>query len=159
MLIEPIAKLGQLRHFEIRAIRQIPGAAVAVEPDRKHAGGFGALHIEQWIITDVGDRGDRQIQRARGVLKKLGVGFTNVPPLEVALRIYRQMFGAVDVVLWNLAAYAPVPVPSDMEGVLLVSGFDTNTFSQVETWRKRRELGGGKMATNQNVVLETIRRY
>ncbi len=91
--------------------------------------------------------------------KKLGVGFTNVPPLEVALRIYRQMFGAVDVVLWNLAAYAPVPVPSDMEGVLLVSGFDTNTFSQVETWRKRRELGGGKMATNQNVVLETIRRY
>ena len=91
--------------------------------------------------------------------KRLGVGVKNVAPLEAALEIYRQMFGPVDVVLWNLAAYAPVPVPSDMKGVLLVSGFDTNTFSQVETWRKRRELGGGKVKTNQNVVLETIRRY
>ncbi|MEZ4460508.1 MAG: hypothetical protein R3E66_12440 [bacterium] len=95
-----------------------------------------------------------------GLAKRLGVGVKNVAPLEAALEIYRQMFGPVDVTsAGTTSPCAPVPVPSDMEGVLLVSGFDTNTFSQVETWRKRRELGGGKVKTNQNVVLETIRRY
>ncbi len=90
--------------------------------------------------------------------KKLGVERSG-PPLEIALRMYRAMFGHVDVVLWNLAAYSPVPVPADMPGVLLVSGFDTNTFKQVEAWRSKRTSKTSKVAENQQTVLEAIRRF
>lgn len=84
------------------------------------------------------------------------------PPLELALEIYRRHFGPVDVVLWNLAAYAPVPVPASMPGVLLVSGFDANTFDYVKAWRSGGTLpdaGGGTVEVNQEVVLDAIRRY
>jgi hypothetical protein len=90
--------------------------------------------------------------------KKRGLG-TNVPPLELALNLYRSMFGPVDVVLWNLAAYAPVPVPADMEGVLLVSGFDANTLDHVAAWRRDGRVGEGQVVDNQDVILETIRSY
>ncbi len=90
--------------------------------------------------------------------KKRGLG-TNVPPLELALNLYRSMFGPVDVVLWNLAAYAPVPVPADMDGVLLVSGFDANTLDHVAKWRRGAELGQGKVAENQDAILDAIRSY
>ncbi len=95
--------------------------------------------------------------------KNLGID-TNVPPLELALKLYRKAIGPVDVVLWNLAAYAPIPVPSDMEGVLLVSGFDNNTFRYVETWRQTGQVpgaskGAGKVEDNQEVILDHIRSY
>jgi hypothetical protein len=93
--------------------------------------------------------------------KRLGVGTQDVPPLQVAIELYRKMFGKVDVVLWNLAAYAPVPVPADMDGVLLVSGFDANTFASVKAWRdgKAANKGADKVAQNQEVILDLIRSF
>lgn len=84
---------------------------------------------------------------------------TAKPPMEVALALYREIIGPVDVVLWNLAAYTPVPVPSDMEGVLLVSGFDTNTFKHVEAWRQNKCEIFNTVEDNQEVILNTIRSY
>lgn len=93
--------------------------------------------------------------------RKLGIDLA-APPLEIALKIYRAVFGPVDVVLWNLAAYEPTPVPSNFEGVLLVSGFDANTFRAVQAWREGGQgatAGGGTVEANQEVVLDAIRRY
>ena len=86
----------------------------------------------------------------------------NTPPLELALKLYRQEIGPVDVVLWNLASYEGVPVPADMEGVLLVSGFDANTLDQVARWRQG-ELAAAPAAqgvmASQEVVLEAVRAF
>jgi hypothetical protein len=90
--------------------------------------------------------------------RRLGLDLSG-PPLETALALYRALLGPVDVVLWNLAAYAPVPVAADFEGVLLVSGFDANTLKTVARWR----AGGGAQARpvrdNQRVLLDEIRTY
>lgn len=59
----------------------------------------------------------------------------HVPPLAAAIHAYRRLLGPVDVVLWNLAAYDNAPLPSNMEGVLMLAGFDANTFRHVETWQ------------------------
>jgi hypothetical protein len=83
----------------------------------------------------------------------------NVPPLEAALRLYRETFGPVDVVLWNLAAYAPVPVPAEIKGVLLVSGFDANTLRHVTAWREGKAQGEGALVDNQEVILNHIRQF
>jgi hypothetical protein len=83
----------------------------------------------------------------------------NAPPLELAMKLYRALLGPVDVVLWNLAAYTPVPVSAKTEGVLLVSGFDANTFRHVSAWRDGKALGEGKVEQNQEVILNTIRAY
>jgi len=94
-------------------------------------------------------------------VKRLGIN-PAAPPLEIALNVYRQVLGPVDVVLWNLAAYDPVPVPSSFEGVLLVSGFDANTFRAVQAWREGSAgatAGGGTVEVNQEVILETVRSY
>ena len=92
------------------------------------------------------------------------MGTQDVPPLQVAIELYRKMFGKVDVVLWNLAAYAPVPVPADMDGVLLVSGFDANTFASVKAWRDGKAANkgadkGDTLAQNQEVILDLIRSF
>ncbi|MBK03720.1 MAG: hypothetical protein CL932_03045 [Deltaproteobacteria bacterium] len=89
--------------------------------------------------------------------RQYGLG-QNAPPLELALRLYREQFGRVDVVLWNLAAYAPVPVPADIEGVLLVSGFDANTLDLVKRWRDGK-LDEQPLEQGQEVILEHIRSY
>ncbi len=94
--------------------------------------------------------------RARA--EAMGLG-QNMPPLEMAIKLYREVFGHVDVVLWNLAAYEPVPVPSSMEGVLLVSGFDAGTMRQVESWREGRDSVKDTVSQNQEVILETVRSY
>ena len=86
----------------------------------------------------------------------LGMGLGR-PPLELALELYRQELGPVDVVLWNLAAYRATPVPSDMKGVLLVSGFDANTFKHVAAWR--RGDAQDLVEVNQEVILDAIRAY
>lgn len=88
----------------------------------------------------------------------LGIG-RGRPPLELALDLYRRELGPVDVVLWNLAAYSPVPVPSDMQGVLLVSGFDANTFKHVEAWRQGQAPEQESVEINQEVILDAIRDY
>ncbi len=115
-----------------------------------------------WFFSDM------QFHPAEGALKsvpselakdaaRLGLG-KNVPPLELALQLYRKLIGPVDVVLWNLAAYAPVPVPADMEGVLLVSGFDANTFKNVAAWRAG-STRKDKVEENQEVILDRIREF
>lgn len=50
------------------------------------------------------------------------------PPLVAAIEAYRQMIGPVKVVLWNLASYDNAPAPAGMEDVIMLSGFDVNTF-------------------------------
>lgn len=83
-----------------------------------------------------------------------------LPPLELAVKLYRAVLGPVDVVLWNLAAYGAVPVPADMEGVLLVSGFDANTLATVGRWRSGK-LGSGDapVRVSQRAVLDEIRTF
>jgi hypothetical protein len=95
----------------------------------------------------------------QALAKQHGVGSREVPPLQVAVELYRALIGHVDVVLWNLAAYAPVPVPADMDGVLLVSGFDANTFASVTAWRDGKKPGQGKLAQSQEVILDLIRSF
>lgn len=116
-----------------------------------------------WFFSDMqfdpaGGAADQVPARLRKKALVWGLG-RNAPPLELALRLYRQAIGPVDVVLWNLAAYAPAPVPSDTEGVLLVSGFDTNTFAQVKAWREGKAPGQAPVAQSQEVILDHIRSY
>jgi hypothetical protein len=58
------------------------------------------------------------------------------PPLLSAIRAYRQLLGPVDVVLWNLASYDNAPLPSDLEGVMMLAGFDANSFRHVTAWQE-----------------------
>jgi hypothetical protein len=85
----------------------------------------------------------------------------NRPPLEMAIKLYRAAIGHVDVVLWNLAAYTPIPVPADMPGVLLVSGFDTNTFASVADWRSgtTKKSTAKNVSQSQDVILDLIRTF
>lgn len=62
----------------------------------------------------------------------------NVPPLEAAIKMYQEVIGPVDIVLWNLNGYDSSPVKSAMNHVLLVSGFDTNTFELFTKWKESR---------------------
>jgi hypothetical protein len=89
----------------------------------------------------------------------------NVPPLLAAIRAYRHLIGPVDVVLWNLAAYDAAPLPSKMEGVMMLAGFDANSFRHVETWQNagspatdavEKKIPG---ARNQEAELEYIRTF
>lgn len=92
-------------------------------------------------------------------IQRLGVSFSDKPPMAAALDLYRRLIGPVDVVLWNLAAYSPIPVPSDIPGVLLLSGFDTKNFDFVERWRKDPKCSFLTAAESQEIILETIRSY
>ena len=90
--------------------------------------------------------------------RRLGLDLA-APLLEAALALYRALLGPVDVVLWNLAGYAPVPVAADFEGVLLVSGFDANTFKTVARWRAGEGTGSRPVRDNQRAVLDEIRAF
>ena len=59
------------------------------------------------------------------------------PPLLSAIRAWEALLGPVDVVLWNLAAYDNAPLPSDMPHVLMLAGFDANSFRHVRTWQEQ----------------------
>ncbi|WP_164016434.1 hypothetical protein [Pyxidicoccus trucidator] len=70
------------------------------------------------------------------LLQGRGVRFeTNMPPLLAALQAWHRVLGPVDVVLWNLAAYENAPLPSTLPNVLLLAGFDANSFRHVSTWQ------------------------
>lgn len=60
----------------------------------------------------------------------------HTPPLLGAIHAYRALLGPVDVVLWNLAAYDNAPLPSNMEGVMMLAGFDANSFRHVTAWQE-----------------------
>ncbi len=86
------------------------------------------------------------------------------PPLLALLKLWRETLGPVDVVLWNLAAYDASPAPSGMDHVLMLSGFDANSFSHVRKWQASGSLGGrpGKAAAaarDPRVELDVIRTF
>lgn len=95
----------------------------------------------------------------RATAERLGLSLEDKPPLESALALYRSAVGPVHVVLWNLAAYAPIPVPADIPGVLLLSGFDAQNFAFVERWRKDPSCSFQTAAESQEIIFETIRSY
>ena len=86
------------------------------------------------------------------------------PPLVAAIDAWRSLIGPVDIVLWNMATYEASPVPSKVDNVLLVSGFDVNTMKHIDNWKK----SGSKAAStrsipeavkNPEIVLEKIREF
>jgi hypothetical protein len=99
--------------------------------------------------------------------------FRRMPPLAAALVLYREVFGQeVSLVLWNLASYEGSPVQSGMERVLLLSGFDANSFRIIEGWlqagspgtampgdQARAPEGLGPSQSSFEAVLEALRRY
>ncbi|QSQ12638.1 hypothetical protein [Myxococcus landrumensis] len=60
-----------------------------------------------------------------------------VPPLLAAIQAWHEFLGPVDVVLWNLAAYENAPLPSSVPHVLLLAGFDANSFRHVSEWQAK----------------------
>ncbi|MFY1825919.1 hypothetical protein ACN47A_08410 [Myxococcus fulvus] len=69
-------------------------------------------------------------------LREHDVAFdASVPPLQAALQAWHRALGPVDVVLWNLAAYDASPLPSRVPNVLMLSGFDANSFRHVSAWQ------------------------
>lgn len=69
-------------------------------------------------------------------LRKKGLEFdASVPPLQAALKAWHHVLGPVDVVLWNLAAYDNAPLPSRVPNVLMLAGFDANSFRHVSAWQ------------------------
>jgi len=99
--------------------------------------------------------------------------FRRMPPLAAALVLYREVLGQeVSLVLWNLASYEGSPVPSGMERVLLLSGFDANSFRIIERWlqagspgtampsdQEHAPEGLGPSNSSFEAVLEELRRY
>lgn len=90
----------------------------------------------------------------------------NKPPLVAALDAYRELIGSVDVVLWNMAAYNASPMPSTVDNVLLVSGFDANTFKHINDWKKSGVVSSASTKNDSvhkvkddQVVLDQIRLF
>lgn len=74
--------------------------------------------------------------------------FKEMPPLAAAIVLYREIFGSeISLVLWNLATYEGSPVPSKMDRVLMLSGFDTNSFQIMEQWLRAGSPGSAMPAT------------
>ncbi|WP_338863297.1 hypothetical protein [Myxococcus stipitatus] len=72
------------------------------------------------------------------VIRERGISFdSSVPPLLAAIQLWHELLGPVDVVLWNLAAYENAPLPSSLPHVLLLAGFDANSFRHVSEWQAR----------------------
>jgi hypothetical protein len=81
----------------------------------------------------------------------------NVPPLLAAVHAWRALIGPVDVVLWNLASYDSAPLPSKMEGVMMLSGFDANSFRHVSAWQASGSpatAGGGSSPSGRDARAE-----
>ena len=97
----------------------------------------------------------------------------DVPPLAAAIVLYREVLGSeVSLVLWNLAAYEGSPVPSGMDRVLLLSGFDANSLRSLELWLRAGSpgsampvspetapAGDGQSGSSIEAVLYALRQY
>ncbi|AGC48661.1 hypothetical protein MYSTI_07389 [Myxococcus stipitatus DSM 14675] len=71
-------------------------------------------------------------------LRERAIAFdTSVPPLLAAIQAWHEFLGPVDVVMWNLAAYENAPLPSSLPHVLLLAGFDANSFRHVSEWQSK----------------------
>jgi hypothetical protein len=117
---------------------------------------------------------DRQLkklpERYRKLLQK--PEFRQMPPLAAAIVLYREVLGHnVSVVIWNLAFYRGSPAPSGMERVLLMSGFDANSFRIIEQWLRAGSPGtampqnsgpdaaSGQSESSFQAVLHALRKY
>lgn len=110
-------------------------------------------------------------RRYQGLLTQQA--FRRMPPLAAAIVLYREVLGNdVSLVLWNLASYQGSPVPSGMDRVLMLSGFDTNSFQIVEHWLQAGSpgtamptnpdlapAGDGQSNSSFEAVLAALRRY
>jgi len=109
--------------------------------------------------------------RYRGLVLKSA--FRQMPPLAAAAVLYREVLGSdVSLVLWNLASYEGAPAPSGMERVLMLSGFDANSFRIIEQWLQAGSPGTamptnpqdspaglGQSGSSFEAVLAALRRY
>jgi hypothetical protein len=61
---------------------------------------------------------------------------------KISALLYRELLGDdISVVIWNLAAYEGSPVPSGMDRVLLLSGFDADSLRTIELWLRAGSPG------------------
>ena len=67
-----------------------------------------------------------------------------IPPLLSVIHAWRDLIGPVDVVLWNMASYDNAPVPATIDNVLMLAGFDANTFGHVAKWQAQETEGSSK---------------
>ncbi|MCA9806151.1 MAG: hypothetical protein KC777_29490 [Cyanobacteria bacterium HKST-UBA02] len=84
------------------------------------------------------------------------------PPLVAAIEAYRQLIGPVKVVLWNLASYDNSPAPADMEDVIMLSGFDANTFKSLLTDDRRPARSApspGRDNSEKSDLLQVVRSF
>jgi hypothetical protein len=123
-----------------------------------------AAELDSWSLR-------RLPQRYQEALKRRE--FKLVPPLAAALVLYRELLGSeISVVIWNLAAYEGSPVPSGMDRVLLLSGFDANSLRIIEQWlragspgsampaaQQSAPAGSGESGSSFEAVLAALRRY
>ncbi|HEX7733268.1 MAG TPA: hypothetical protein VF458_00340 [Ktedonobacteraceae bacterium] len=110
-------------------------------------------------------------RRYQGMLMQ--PAFRQMPPLAAAIVLYREVLGNnVSLVLWNLASYEGSPVPSGMDRLLMLSGFDTNSFQIMEQWLQagspgtamptdpeHAPSGSGQSNSSFEAVLAALRRY
>lgn len=93
-----------------------------------------ASKLAQWEIQRIPEHYRKYLQQPE---------FKSIPPLAAAIVLYREILGQdISVIPWNLASYEGSPAPSKMDRVLLLSGFDTNSFRIVEQWLQAGSPGG-----------------
>jgi hypothetical protein len=128
-----------------------------------------AAQLESWSLRRLPPRYQEALKRRE---------FKLLPPLAAALVLYKELLGSdISVVIWNLAAYEGSPVPSGMDRVLLLSGFDANSLRIIEQWlhagspgsamptavgvaaRPNPPAGSGESGSSFEAVLAALRRY
>ena len=119
--------------------------------------------IDRTLLKNVPQKYQKLIQKP---------AFAKMPPLAAAIVLYREILDTeVSLVLWNLAAYQGSPAPSGMERVLMLSGFDANSFKTIEAWLRagspgsamptnpQAPAGSGQSGSSFEAVLANLRRY
>ena len=120
-----------------------------------------AAELDSWSLRRLPHRYQEALKRRE---------FKSIPPLAAALVLYKELLASdVSVVIWNLAAYEGAPVPSGMDRVLLLSGFDANSLRTIEQWLRAGSPGSAMPTAQQSApagsgssfeaVLAALRRY
>lgn len=128
---------ANLRNSQGWGSTQVAGSVVALigqllrDPNRARPRTLFFFSDMQFHPPELQQIGDPSVMTA----DVAGFFSAGAPPLQSAIRAYRALIGPVDVVLWNLASYDNAPLPSGMEGVMMLAGFDANSFRHVTTWQ------------------------
>ncbi|MCP3099805.1 hypothetical protein LZ198_13100 [Myxococcus sp. K15C18031901] len=97
---------------------------------------FSDMQFHPPEFQSLGDTRGEAADRKAALLRELGVDLdAGTPPLLAALDAWHRALGPVDVVLWNLAAHDNAPLPSKLPHVLMLAGFDANSFRHVAAWQ------------------------